>query len=326
MWSNDKGVPLAEGLKQLSRAFVHVPRDERSKLDNKTKHCIFLGSEDDEFGYKLWDPNEKKSVRSKDVIFFEDQTIEDFEQKEKTESTTFIPSNSNPRPTPQLPLMLVNHGGDLQNDDNGGFLNESLVGDPESANDDIDVIPEQVMQKAPDEPQLRRSTRPRQPSTKYSPHERTLVHLIGQHSIPKLSDFGMARIFRGNETQANTNRVVGTFGYMFPEYAMEGLYSIKSDMFSFGVLVLEIVSGEKNTSFYHSDSLHLLEHAWKLWKYSNKALDLMDPILGDPPSTSMLLRYIKIGLLCVQQIPDDRPTMSDVISMIVKDRVSLPEP
>ncbi|KAG6773118.1 hypothetical protein POTOM_020372 [Populus tomentosa] len=153
------------------RAFVHVPRDERSKLDSKTKQCIFLGSEDDEFGYRLWDPKEKKIVRSRDVIFFEDQTIEDFEQKEKTESTTFIPSNSNPRPTPQLPLMPVNHGGDLQNDDNGGFLNEPLVGDPESANDDIDVIPEQVMQEAPDDPQLRRSTRPRQPSTKYSPHE-----------------------------------------------------------------------------------------------------------------------------------------------------------
>ncbi|KAL9393008.1 hypothetical protein Peur_012293 [Populus x canadensis] len=66
--------------------------------------------------------------------------------------------------------------------------------------------------------------------------------------------------------------------------------------------------------------------AWKLWKYSNKALDLMDPSLGDPPSTSMLLRYINIGLLCVQEIPADRPTMSDVISKIVKDRVSLPEP
>ena len=157
------------------RAFVHVPRDERSKLDSKTKQCIFLGSEDDEFGYRLWDPKEKKIVRSRDVIFFEDQTIEDFEQKEKTESTTFIPSNSNPRPTPQLPLMPANHGGDLQNDDNGGFLNEPLVGDPESANDDVDVIPEQVMQEAPDEPQLRRSTRPRQPSTKYSPHEYVLV-------------------------------------------------------------------------------------------------------------------------------------------------------
>ncbi|KAG6736686.1 hypothetical protein POTOM_060431 [Populus tomentosa] len=153
------------------RAFIHVPRDERSKLDNKKKQCIFLGSEDDEFGYRLWDPKEKKIMRSRDVIFFEDQTIEDFEQKEKTESTTFIPSNSNPRPTPQLPLMPANHGGDLQNDDSGGFLNEPLVGDLASANDDIDVIPEQVMQEAPDEPQLRGSTRPRQPSTKYSPYD-----------------------------------------------------------------------------------------------------------------------------------------------------------
>jgi len=63
-------------------------------------------------------------------------------------------------------------GGDLQNDDNGGFLIEPLVGDPEST---IDVIPEQDMQEAPDEPQLRRSTRPRQPSTKYYPHEYVLV-------------------------------------------------------------------------------------------------------------------------------------------------------
>jgi hypothetical protein len=63
----------------------------------------------------------------------------------------------------------------LQNDENDGFLIEPLVGDPESTNDDIDVIPEQVMQEAPDKPQLRRSTRPRQPSTKYSPLEYVLV-------------------------------------------------------------------------------------------------------------------------------------------------------
>ncbi|KAG6738200.1 hypothetical protein POTOM_057808 [Populus tomentosa] len=175
------------------RAFVHVPRDERSKFDSKTKQCIFLGSEDDEFGYRLWDPKEKKIVRNKDVIFFEDQTIEDFEQKEKIESTTFIPSNSNPIPTPQLPLMPANHGGDLQNDDNGGFFNEPLVGDLESANDDIDVIPEQVMQEALDEPQLRRSTRPRQPSTKYSPHDLKcwtsipFVELAGDETIMPLN-------------------------------------------------------------------------------------------------------------------------------------------
>jgi hypothetical protein len=67
--------------------------------------------------------------------------------QEKTESTIFIPSNLNPRPTLQLHLMPVNHGGDLKNDDNGGFLIEPLVSDPESTNDDIDVIPKQVFKK-----------------------------------------------------------------------------------------------------------------------------------------------------------------------------------
>jgi hypothetical protein len=52
----------------------------------------------------------------------------------------------------------------------------------------------------------------------------------------------------------------------------------------------------------------------------------MDPILGDPPSTATLLRYINIGLLCVQESPADRPSMSDVISMIANEHVALPEP
>ncbi|XP_028804372.1 cysteine-rich receptor-like protein kinase 25, partial [Neltuma alba] len=67
---------------------------------------------------------------------------------------------------------------------------------------------------------------------------------------PKISDFGLARAFGGDQRQANTIRVVG--GYMAPEYAMEGLFSIKSDVFSFGVLLLEIISGKKNGGFYLS--------------------------------------------------------------------------
>ena len=66
------------------RAFVHVPKDERSKLDKKAMQCIFIGYGEDEFGYRFYDPVEKKLVRSRDVQFMEDQTIEDIDKVEKT--------------------------------------------------------------------------------------------------------------------------------------------------------------------------------------------------------------------------------------------------
>ncbi|KAL2943966.1 G-type lectin S-receptor-like serine/threonine-protein kinase SD1-1 [Bienertia sinuspersici] len=83
---------------------------------------------------------------------------------------------------------------------------------------------------------------------------------------PKISDFGMARIFGGEETDhANTNRVVGTYGYMALEYVIDGIFSLKSDVFSFGVLVLEIISGEKNRGFNHPDHDHnLLGHLFHM--------------------------------------------------------------
>ncbi|KAK2407736.1 receptor serine/threonine-protein kinase SD1-7 [Trifolium repens] len=149
--------------------------------------------------------------------------------------------------------------------------------------------------------------------------------LLDINMNPKISDFGMARIFSANEVQANTNRIVGTYGYMSPEYAMEGLFSIKSDVFSFGVLLLEIVSGKKNTRFFPTNSLNLLGYAWDLW-INNSGINLMDSTLNDTYSKHSVLRYINIGLLCVQQSSADRPTMSDVISMIGNDTVPLPYP
>ncbi|CAL5393131.1 unnamed protein product [Camellia sinensis] len=116
---------------------------------------------------------------------------------------------------------------------------------------------------------------------------------------PKISDCGLARSFGGNETEANTKRVVGTY---------------------FGVLVLEIVSGKKNRGFYHpSHSLNLLGHwiiqAWRLYE-EGKSLELIDETLWDLRYQIEMLRSIHVGLLCVQESLEDRPSMSSIVLIL----------
>ncbi|CAO2823747.1 unnamed protein product [Amaranthus hypochondriacus] len=143
---------------------------------------------------------------------------------------------------------------------------------------------------------------------------------------PKISDFGMARIFGGDQTEGNTRRVVGTYGYMAPEYAMDGLFSIKSDVFSFGVLVLEILSSTKNRGFYNADhELNLLGYSWKLWR-EGKGTEILDKSIGELYSIHEVLRCLQVGLLCVQERADDRPTMASVMLMLSSESASLPQP
>ncbi|XP_047947759.1 G-type lectin S-receptor-like serine/threonine-protein kinase At4g27290 isoform X2 [Salvia hispanica] len=150
--------------------------------------------------------------------------------------------------------------------------------------------------------------------------------LLDENLNAKISDFGLARMFEGDQVMARTKRVVGTYGYMAPEYAFDGKFSVKSDVFSLGVVILEIVSGKKNRGFKHPCCYqNLLEQAWLLWK-ENRELELMDPCYSSSCVEWQVKRCIQVGLLCVQNAAEERPMMPSVVVMLSCEDTVLAEP
>ncbi|KAM2747554.1 hypothetical protein EV2_026694 [Malus domestica] len=150
--------------------------------------------------------------------------------------------------------------------------------------------------------------------------------LLDNEMNAKISDFGMAKLFGKDELEGNTSRIVGTYGYVPPEYVKKGIYSMKYDVYSFGVLLLQMISGRKSTCYYGpNESQHLLEYAYTSWK-EDKGPEFIDPSLDDSSTSFKLLRCLQVALLCVQENPDDRPTMLEVYSMLKTDTQAVPIP
>ncbi|XP_071679594.1 cysteine-rich receptor-like protein kinase 6 [Lolium perenne] len=147
--------------------------------------------------------------------------------------------------------------------------------------------------------------------------------LLDMKMNPKISDFGLAKIFGRDQIQGVTSRVLGTCGYMAPEYVMSGNYSVKSDVFSFGVLVLEILTGRKNNDSYQSQDL--LTTIWEQWT-AGTVLEMMPSGIKSSSTESDALRCIHVGLLCIQGDPADRPMMSTVVMMLGSNTFALQAP
>ncbi|XP_028767764.1 cysteine-rich receptor-like protein kinase 25 [Neltuma alba] len=148
--------------------------------------------------------------------------------------------------------------------------------------------------------------------------------LLDDNMNPKISDFGLARIVATNQNQEITNRIVGTYGYMSPEYAMYGRFSEKLDIYSFGVIILQIISAKR---IARSPISKIFEDLLSQVRWRNHTpLEIMESTLKETYSHTEVIKCIQIGLLCVQEDPDDRPTMATVISYLNTQLIDLPFP
>lgn len=149
--------------------------------------------------------------------------------------------------------------------------------------------------------------------------------LLDDKWIPKIADFGMARLFPEDQTHINT-RVAGTNGYMAPEYVMNGYLSVKADVFSFGVVMLELISGQRNSSYnVRPGTQNLLEWAYKLFK-KGRSLEVLDSAIANTAVADQVALCVQIALLCTQSDPNLRPTMHRVVVLLSRRPTNLEEP
>ncbi|RDX60614.1 putative cysteine-rich receptor-like protein kinase 31, partial [Mucuna pruriens] len=144
--------------------------------------------------------------------------------------------------------------------------------------------------------------------------------LLDENMNAKISDFGMAKIVEMDQDRGNTNRIA--------EYVMFGQFSEKSDIFSFGVMILEIILGKRNVNIHESHNVAegLMGYVWRQWKNQESLISILDSNIKESYSQIEVLKCIHIGLLCVQENPNVRPTIATIVSYLNGHSLDLPAP
>ncbi|GMH05590.1 hypothetical protein Nepgr_007430 [Nepenthes gracilis] len=144
--------------------------------------------------------------------------------------------------------------------------------------------------------------------------------LLDRDFNAKISDFGLAKLIPSHMTHVST-RVAGTLGYLAPEYGIRGHLTKKADIYSFGVLLLEIVCGRCNRNKrLPLEDQYLLERAWKMYE-RGEFVELVDESFREELDIVEACTFMKVALLCTQDIPKLRPSMSEVVKMLQGERV-----
>ncbi|XP_028755451.1 probable leucine-rich repeat receptor-like serine/threonine-protein kinase At3g14840 isoform X2 [Neltuma alba] len=147
--------------------------------------------------------------------------------------------------------------------------------------------------------------------------------LLDKDLNAKISDFGLAKLYEEENTHIST-RIAGTYGYMAPEYAMHGYLTDKADVYSFGIVALEIVSGRSNTSRRQKEECFNLLNWAHVLKENGYLMELVDPRLGSDFDREEVMVMINVALLCTNPSSSLRPSMSSVLSML-EGRTVVPE-
>ncbi|KAJ9560802.1 hypothetical protein OSB04_005962 [Centaurea solstitialis] len=139
--------------------------------------------------------------------------------------------------------------------------------------------------------------------------------LLDKDLNAKISDFGLAKLDEEDNTHIST-RIAGTYGYMAPEYALRGYLTDKADVYSYGIVLLEIVSGTANTVDRTKENHFVLHDRAVALKDEGNLMELVDPRLGSDYNVQEMMVAIDLALLCTTISPTDRPAMSAVVSML----------